>query len=115
VMGSHGMSRRYATYLPEFMPYHVMSTIGAYVQLVAFLTVAVCLIHSLLKGKKAPMNPWGSATLEWTCASPPPHDNFASAPTVGDPYDMSGIRLDPKTGGYVRDVQGPAKTPAQVH
>lgn len=103
VMGSHGMSRRYASYQPEFHPYHVLSTIGAYIQLISFLLIAGYLLHSLFKGKKAPANPWGAATLEWTCSSPPPHDNFAKTPVVGDPYDMSNIVWDEKIGGYVRD------------
>ena len=43
------------------------------------------------------------ATLEWTCTSPPPHDNFNTTPTVGDPYDSSNIVYDETIGGYVRD------------
>ena len=30
-------------------------------------------IRSLINGPKAPANPWGAATLEWKCSSPPPH------------------------------------------
>jgi cytochrome c oxidase subunit 1 len=100
VMGTHGMARRYATYKPEFQPYHVMSTIGGFLQLAAFLLMAAYLIHSLYRGRKAPADPWGSATLEWACSSPPPPENFASPPTVGDPYDRSGLVFDPQTGGY---------------
>ena len=103
VMGSHGMPRRYATYLPEFWSYHFTSTIGAYIQAVGFALTAAYLLHSLFKGKKAPANPWGSATLEWSCTSPPPHDNFKSPPTVGDPYDHSNIVWDTELEGYVRD------------
>jgi len=103
IMGSHGMPRRYASYLPEFQPYHIASSIGAYIQFIGFAMTAGYLIHSLYAGKKAPANPWGAATLEWTCTSPPPHDNFKVTPTVGDPYDMSNIVWDPKENGYVRD------------
>ena len=103
VMGSQGMPRRYATYPPEFRSYHVMSTVGAYIQFIGFSLAAVTLVQSLFKGKRAPANPWGSATLEWSCTSPPPHDNFKSAPTVGDPYDHSNLVWDDKVGGYVRD------------
>jgi cytochrome c oxidase subunit 1 len=115
VMGSLGMPRRYATYLPEFQPYHVMSSIGAYIQFSGFALTAGYLIHSLFKGKKAPMNPWGAATLEWTCTSPPPHDNFKKTPTVGDPYDHSDVVWDTKLEGYVHDGtlsdSDPARTP----
>jgi cytochrome c oxidase subunit 1 len=103
VMGSQGMPRRYATYLPQFQPYHVMSSIGAYIQFLGFALTAVYLIYSLFKGKKAPANPWGSATLEWACTSPPPHDNFKVTPTVGDPYDQSNLVWDTEVNGYVRD------------
>jgi len=103
VMGSHGMPRRYASYLAEFQPYHIASTIGAYVQLLGFGLAAAVLLHSLFRGKQAPANPWGAATLEWTCTSPPPHDNFKSPPTVGDPYDHSNIVWDDQLGGYTRD------------
>ena len=65
-----------ATYMPEFQPYHVLSSIGAFTQMAAFLLMAAYLVHSLYRGRRAPANPWGGSTLEWTCSSPPPHDNF---------------------------------------
>jgi cytochrome c oxidase subunit 1 len=107
VMGSLGMPRRYATYLPQYMPYHVMSTIGAYIQFIGFATAAVVLLHSLSKGRRAARNPWGAATLEWTCTSPPPHDNFKSAPTVGDPYEHRNLKWDEAQQGYVKDESMP--------
>jgi cytochrome c oxidase subunit 1 len=76
---------------------------GAYLQGVSFLLIAGYLVHSLFAGKKAPANPWGAATLEWSCTSPPPHDNFSSPPEVGDPYEHSNIVYDDRLGGYVRD------------
>jgi cytochrome c oxidase subunit 1 len=102
ILGLHGMPRRYATYYPEFRIYHVMSSIGAFIQFTSFFLIAAYLLHSLFRGKKAPMNPWGGSTLEWTCPSPPPHDNFPTAPTVGNPYDHRGLVWDEGTGGYVR-------------
>jgi cytochrome c oxidase subunit 1 len=102
VLGSRGMPRRYATYLPEFQPLHQLSTIGSLTLGSGLLLALIVLLMSLVNGKKAPRNPWGGATLEWECASPPPHDNFSSAPTVGDPYDFSNIEYDGKTGGYVK-------------
>jgi cytochrome c oxidase subunit 1 len=50
--------------------------------------VALNWLHGLLKGRPAPANPWGGNTLEWRTASPPPHDNFPTSVTVGDPYEM---------------------------
>ncbi len=101
IMGSQGMPRRYFNYPPQFRPYHVASTIGAYIMAVGFIVIAVYLIRSLLHGKRAAANPWGGATLEWKCSSPPPHDNFAVTPTVGDPYEFSGLVFDAKTGGWI--------------
>ena len=102
MVGADGMPRRYASYLPMYQPYMIASSIGAYIQLVAFLTMAGYLLHSLFRGKKAPVNPWGGGSLEWTTSSPPPHDNFETTPSVGDPYDYTDMVFDPVTNGYVR-------------
>ncbi len=100
VMGSKGMPRRYYNYLPEFTPYHVISTLGSYLLGAGFLIVLVYLIHSLVKGKPAPANPWGAATAEWQTTSPPPHDNFTRDPVVDDPYDLQRWRWDERLAGY---------------
>jgi cytochrome c oxidase subunit 1 len=102
VMGTHGMPRRVAIYLPKFQPYHVLATIGGFLQLAAFVLMAGYLIYSLFRGRKAPPNPWGGSTLEWTVSSPPPHDNFATPPTVGEPYDHRGLVWNEAIGGYER-------------
>ncbi len=102
VLGTRGMPRRYASYALEFQDLHRLSTIGAVMLGTGLLVAALTLLHSLFYGSKAPRNPWGGATLEWECSSPPPHDNFSSAPTVGDPYDFSNIEYDPKVGGYFK-------------
>ncbi len=105
ILGLHGMPRRYAVYYPEFRYLHVMSSIGAFIQFAAFFLIAAYLIHSLFRGKKAPANPWGGSTLEWTCPSPPPHDNFPEAPSVGRPYDHHGLVWDEGTGGFERKTE----------
>jgi len=101
LMGSKGMPRRYYNYPPEFAPYHLVSTVGSYLLAAGFVIMAGYLLHSLLRGKPAPANPWGSATLEWQTPSPPPHDNFVSPPSVGDPYAVEEWQFDPRVGGYV--------------
>jgi cytochrome c oxidase subunit 1 len=110
VMGSHGAPRRSYHYVPEFEPYHVLSTIGAYMLAVGFVIVAVNLAHSLFRGRPAPANPWGGATLEWQTSSPPPHDNFPTAPVAGDPYDVETWIYDGRVGGFVK--KAPAGKPA---
>ncbi len=102
VLGTRGMPRRYATYMEEFQELHRLSTIGALTLGIGLLIAAITLLMSLYNGRRAPTNPWGGATLEWVCSSPPPFDNFSTAPTVGDPYDFRGIEYDPKVGGYVK-------------
>ncbi len=104
LVGLHGMPRRSAVYTaaPEFQPYHVISSVGAFLQFISFLLVAACLLHSLYRGKKAPANPWGGSTLEWSCSSPPPHDNFPEAPSVGRPYDHDGLEWNEETEGFER-------------
>jgi cytochrome c oxidase subunit I len=102
-LGSKGMPRRYYDYLPEYQTYHVISTIGSYIMAAGFFVTAYCLLSSLWSGRRAAANPWGGGSLEWQCASPPPHDNFATQPSVGDCYDFRSLRWDEKTQGYVTD------------
>ena len=105
MLGSQGMPRRYYAYQPEFKMYHHISTGGSYIMGIGFVITAIYLIHSLFAGKKAPANPWGGASLEWQCSSPPPHDNFATTPRVGDCYDFSAVHWDEKQQGYVVDTE----------
>jgi cytochrome c oxidase subunit I len=57
---------------------------------VAQIFFIVNLVRSLARGKASAENPWQATTLEWSTTSPPPHDNFAVAPTVHrGPYDYS--------------------------
>ena len=102
VMGSQGMPRRYYDYISRFTIYHQISTAGAYMLAAGFVIMAVYLAASLARGRRAPANPWGGATLEWACASPPPHDNFASQPAAPDPYDFTGMEYDANTGEWER-------------
>ncbi|GAA4439922.1 MULTISPECIES: cytochrome c oxidase subunit I [Bremerella] len=112
IMGSRGMPRRYATYDPEYQIFHQLSTLGAIVLGLGMVGAVAVLVWSLFNGRKAPANPWGAATLEWTCTSPPPFYNFEHAPHVGSPYDYSQLKYDPQVGGYVKD---PNAKPASDH
>ncbi|MFU8811527.1 MAG: cytochrome c oxidase subunit I [Balneolaceae bacterium] len=88
VMGSQGMPRRYFNYIDQFQPFHQLSTLGAYIMLVGFLIMAGYMLHSLIKGKKASANPWGSRAMEWQTASPAPQHNFEHTPVIiNGPYD----------------------------
>lgn len=88
IMGSQGMPRRYFNYIEQFQPFHQFSTVGAYTMLVAFLTMAGYFTYSLMKGKRASSNPWGSRALEWQTSSPAPLHNFHHTPVIiNGPYD----------------------------
>ena len=108
LVGSLGMPRRYYNYLEEFTTYNVISSIGSYLMAIGFFLTAGYLINSLIKGKRAPDNPWGSNTLEWHTTSPPPWYNFKETPVVGDPYDYSNLVWDEGVGGYVTKSDGEA-------
>jgi cytochrome c oxidase subunit 1 len=88
VLGRDGMPRRYFDYLPQYTRLNVISTAGSWLIGAGFVIIAVYLIISLFKGKRAPANPWGAKTLEWQTSSPPPTGNFETAPQiVTGPYE----------------------------
>jgi cytochrome c oxidase subunit I len=89
-MGLVGMNRRYSQFYEtingklEYI-YHFNEPAHQLIHFVtwaAIITVAAQSIFifnffwSMFKGKKASDNPWEATTLEWTTATPPPHDNF---------------------------------------
>ena len=101
VLGSQGMPRRYYDYLPEFEGLHFISTLGAYGLGIGLAVAGGTLAWSLFYGRKAPVNPWGAATLDFACSSPPSLHNFESQPVVGDPYELEKVVWDAEVGGYV--------------
>jgi len=90
-LGYLGMPRRYHEYPEELQVLNVMSTVGASVLAIGYVLPLLYLPGSLFFGSKAPKNPWGAATLEWTeCESPPHPHNFESNPPIPDHvYDYS--------------------------
>jgi cytochrome c oxidase subunit 1 len=112
LMGTKGMTRRYFDYSfilqqhPEIAFYNLLSSLGSFLLTIGLCIIPIYLIASLVNGRRAPANPWGGATLEWQCSSPPPFDNFPEQPVVGDPYDFSQIKYDDKIDGYVRVKEG---------
>jgi cytochrome c oxidase subunit 1 len=91
VMGWLGMPRRYYDYLPEFQPYHVVSTIGSWILISGLIVMFVNLAKSLKSGKVVKeKNIWGGNTLEWTVETPPTLENFHEVPTITEgPYEYS--------------------------
>ena len=82
------MPRRYFDYIPEYEQLNRISTIGSWLIATGFVIGLIAMIRAITKGEKAPDNPWGGKTLEWTTSTPPPHDNFTNEPTVtAGPYE----------------------------
>lgn len=92
VAGTQGMPRRYHQYVPEFEVWMQASTIGSFIFGLALFIILGYLIHSLVKGVKAPHNPWGAVSLEWETATPPIEHNFHGLPVcTKGPYDFDEI------------------------
>ena len=82
VMGSRGMPRRYYDYVEEYELFHQLSTYGSWLIGLGFVVILIMFIRSLMSGKPAPRNPWGSAALEWMTTTPPPTFNFVKDPVL---------------------------------
>jgi cytochrome c oxidase subunit 1 len=114
-LGMAGHPRRYSQ-LTEVAYLHPLMGLQHFISIAAFITIAAQyvflfnLFWSMFKGPKASDNPWEATTLEWTTATPPPHDNFAGRiPVVHNgPYEYSvpGAAKD-----YIMQTD-PASTPA---
>jgi cytochrome c oxidase subunit 1 len=86
-LGIAGGTRRYSqytevAYLQKLMPIHGFMTYAAIITIAAQFIFVINLFWSMFKGPKASDNPWESTTLEWTTATPPPHDNFGGVTPV---------------------------------
>jgi cytochrome c oxidase subunit 1 len=92
VLGLQGMPRRYYDYLPQFEGGNFISGLGAYLMAFAIALMFYNLFASLRKGERAPGDPWGGTTLEWTLPSPPSPHNFEEQPAVKSyPYDFTDV------------------------
>ncbi len=92
-MGGH-MRRIYNPMQYEFLrglaPTNRFITIAAVALLLSQLPFIANFVVSMWVGREAGANPWNATTLEWATASPPPHGNFAVAPSVyRGPYEYS--------------------------
>jgi cytochrome c oxidase subunit 1 len=95
-LGMAGMPRRYSqmtevAYLHDLIPLQKFITYAAFITIAGQLIFLVNLFWSMFKGKKAVDNPWEATTLEWTTATPPPHDNFGGKTPVvhNGPYEYN--------------------------
>jgi len=102
-LGMAAQPRRYSqftelAYLQHLLPLNRFITYAAIVTISAQFIFVINLFWSMFKGPMANDNPWEATTLEWTTATPPPHDNFGGCtPAVyHGPYEYSvpGARKD---------------------
>jgi cytochrome c oxidase subunit I+III len=84
ISGLLGMPRRIYTYSDGlgWNVWNLASTVGAFVLAAGLVLTVVLFAHSLLRGPRAPDDPWGANTLEWATGSPPKPYNFPVVPTV---------------------------------
>jgi len=90
ILGYMGMPRRYATYPEEWQLLNQVSTFGAMMLGIGFVTFFAYLIWAMVAGPKCGKNPWTATGFEWTHAeSPPELHNFPEPPkfTARFPYD----------------------------
>jgi len=86
-LGMAGQTRRYSqftevAYQTKLLPLQTFMTYAAFITIAAQFIFVINLFWSMFKGPKASDNPWESTTLEWTTATPPPHDNFGGVTPV---------------------------------
>jgi cytochrome c oxidase subunit 1 len=93
-LGLAGQTRRYSqftevAYQTKLIPLQTFMTYAAFVTIGIQFLFLFNLFWSMFKGPKASDNPWEATTLEWTTATPPPHDNFGGhTPVVNHgPYE----------------------------
>jgi cytochrome c oxidase subunit 1 len=84
ILGLEGMPRRIYTYGPEtgWATLSFLSAVGQVINDTSSLVFVINLARTLWKGERAPADPWGAGTLEWSVSSPPPNYNFAELPVV---------------------------------
>lgn len=103
IIGKEGMPRRYWNYEMfsdmtvfgyTFQQFNTISTYGSWIIAVGMLLQFMNFIKAAISGPVAPLNPWGSKSLEWThTASPPGPGNFGDTDVVVDenwsPYEYN--------------------------
>jgi cytochrome c oxidase subunit 1 len=98
ILGLQGMPRRYYDYLPQYEMGNFLAGIGGYLLAIGIIIMMVNLLMSFKQKVKAPADPWGATTLEWTVPSPPPVHNFVTEPVIKDfPYDFTDVQKAAKS------------------
>ena len=93
-LGSEGMPRRVADYLPlhDWTTLNVLSTVGAFLIAASIVVFLVNVVRSLRAGAPAGPDPWEGQTLEWATPSPPPPHNFRRLPEIRSHAPLFDLR-----------------------
>lgn len=97
-LGHDGMPREVADYAAfrGWGTLNVVSTVGAFTLLVAFLIFIVNVLRSRRAGVPSGSDPWEGHTLEWVADSPPRRHNFDALPPVRSFAPLLDIRHEGK-------------------
>ncbi|MCO1574163.1 cytochrome c oxidase subunit I [Crossiella sp. SN42] len=119
-LGSAGMPRRYADYLPadDFTWMHAISTIGAFLLGASVLPFLWNAMRSHRYGEVVTVDdPWGHGnSLEWATSCPPPRHNFTELPRIRSerpafelhyPHMVERLRAEAHVGGRHRQPDAP--------
>jgi len=108
--GLLGMPRRVYTY-PAGLgleTLNLISTIGAFGFAIGIALFVVNVVWSRRNGELAGSNPWGSDSLEWSEASPPPSAQFVRIPVVRSRHPLwehqDLLPHDPQLLGQMEDL-----------
>ncbi len=101
-------------FLAPLQHWNVFITISAFCLGLGQIPFVINFLWSLVKGPKAPLNPWNANTLEWTAPSPPPHLNWGpTLPTVyRGPYEYSSPEV---SEDYLPQNRALGRAPAGRH
>ena len=83
-LGLAGMPRRYVDYPDAYTLWNQVSSVGAYISVVATFVFFYAMLLAFLRKQQAPANPWGegATTLEWLLPSPPPYHTYETLPKI---------------------------------
>jgi cytochrome c oxidase subunit 1 len=89
-----GLPRRYYDWaqFPQVANEQLIMTAGAVILALGFAITVLNWIAGAAIGNKASDNPWGSKSLEWTTASPPPPGNWATQPVIAEDWTPYAYR-----------------------
>ena len=126
LLGARGMPRRYYDCPQRFESLNALSTYGSWVLAAGLILILGYFVHSLLRGERADVNPWGAATLEWRAVPTLPLEhNYRRTPVVPrGPYayhqiddllghDLAAGLSGDGEGGSVPTLTTPQESPVQ--